>query len=116
MTSALRPRDTPGVLLDDLAGRIGAVAADGGGVPSVPVGGVTLRAQDAAAGDVFAALPGATAHGAEFADAAVRGGAVAVLTDAAGVEIIHRLLGAPAPVPVLVHPAPRAVLMSATVT
>ncbi len=111
MTSALRPRNTPGLSLRFLADTI-AVGSGGGGtaLPDVRVSGVTLRAQDAVPGDLFAALPGSTAHGAEFAAAAIAAGAVAVLTDADGVAVIHRLLGDPAPVPVLVHPAPRAVL------
>lgn len=110
MTSTLRPRTTPGLSLSALAVRVGAVGADGGSVPGVPVTGVTLRAQDAVAGDLFAALPGASAHGAEFTGAAVQAGAVAVITDPAGVAVIHAALGEPAPIPVLVHPAPRAVL------
>lgn len=72
----------------------------------VRVTGVTLRGQDARPGDLFAALPGASAHGARYVLDAVRMGAVAVLTDEAGVQILaHRV-----DVPVLVHPAPRAVL------
>ncbi len=110
MTSVLRPRTTPGLSLAALAARIGAVAADGGSIPDIPVAGVTLRAQDAVAGDLFAALPGSTAHGAQFTASAISGGAVAVLTDPDGAAVIGRLLSDPAPVPVLVHPRPRAVL------
>ena len=110
MTSVLRPRSHPSVPLAMLAARVGARGADGHPVPDVRVGGVTLRAQDAAPGDLFAALPGSAAHGAEFAEAALRGGVVAVLTDSHGLSVIHRLLGDPAPVPVLVHETPRAVL------
>lgn len=111
MTSALRPRNTPGLSLRFLADTIAGGSGGGGtALPDVRVSGVTLRAQDAAPGDLFAALPGSTAHGADFAAAAIAAGAVAVLTDPDGVAAIHRLLGDPAPVPVLVHPAPRAVL------
>ena len=110
MTSVLRPRTTPGLSLAALAARIGAVAADGGSIPDIPVTGVTLRAQDAVAGDLFAALPGSTAHGAQFTASAISGGAVAVLTDPDGAAVIGHLLSDPAPVPVLVHPRPRAVL------
>ncbi len=110
MTSVLRPRATPGLALAALASRIGAVPADGAGVPDVRISGVTLRAQDAAPGDLFAALPGSTAHGAQFAAAAIEAGAVAVLTDADGAAVIHRELSDPAPLPVLIHPAPRSVL------
>ena len=66
-------------------------------------------------GDLFAALPGATTHGARYAGDAIERGAVAVLTDAAGLAEMHAL-GA-APVPILLHPAPRSVLggLAATV-
>jgi UDP-N-acetylmuramoyl-L-alanyl-D-glutamate--2,6-diaminopimelate ligase len=110
VTSVLRPRNTPGMSLRSLSTRVNAVAADGAEVPDVRISGVTLRAQEAAPGDLFAALPGGSAHGAQFATAAIEGGAVAVITDADGAAAIHRRLGEPAPVPVLVHPAPRSVL------
>lgn len=110
MTSVLRPRTTPGLSLSALAGRIGAVLAGGTSIPDVRITGVTLRAQDAVSGDLFAALPGSTAHGAHFTAAAIERGAVAVLTDADGVAAIHRELSDPAPLPVLVHPSPRVVL------
>ncbi|MFZ2512594.1 MAG: UDP-N-acetylmuramoyl-L-alanyl-D-glutamate--2,6-diaminopimelate ligase [Gordonia sp. (in: high G+C Gram-positive bacteria)] len=71
--------------------------------------GVTLRAQDAAPGDLFAALPGNTSHGAQFAAAAIAGGAVAVLTDAHGLRLV-RGERATESIPVLVHDDPRAVL------
>ena len=68
------------------------------------VTGVTLRASDVRPGDLFAALPGARAHGADFAAEALARGAVAVLTDPDGA----RRLPADAALPVLVHPRPRA--------
>ena len=110
MTSALRPRSTPRMALPVLAARVHAVTVDGTPAPAVGVSGVTLRAQDAAPGDIFAALPGSSAHGAQFTGSAIDGGAVAVLTDTDGAAIIHRLLGDPAPIPLLVHPDPRSVL------
>jgi len=58
-------------------------------------------------GDLYAALPGANVHGARFVDAAVGLGAVAVLTDPAGADLLAL---AKLPVPVLVVPDPRAVL------
>ena len=106
MISVLRPRATPGLSLATLAARVGAVAADHKNLPDLGITGVTLRAQDAAPGDLFAALPGATAHGAEFTAAAIEAGAVAVLTDAAGAAVISGSLPDPSAVPVLVHPAP----------
>jgi UDP-N-acetylmuramoyl-L-alanyl-D-glutamate--2,6-diaminopimelate ligase len=73
------------------------------------VTGATLRAQHVLPGDLFAALPGARAHGADFAGQAIAAGAAAVLTDEAGADR-PSLRGAD--VPVLVHPDPRGVLGS----
>jgi UDP-N-acetylmuramoyl-L-alanyl-D-glutamate--2,6-diaminopimelate ligase len=113
-SDGLRPSAGSGVRLPELAAQVGAVMADGVAVPDVPVTGVTLRAQDVLPGDLFAALPGSTTHGARYAGDAIEGGAVAVLTDAAGVA---EMGDTAATVPTLVHPAPRAVLggLAATV-
>ncbi|MHA7650879.1 UDP-N-acetylmuramoyl-L-alanyl-D-glutamate--2,6-diaminopimelate ligase [Mycobacterium sp. ML4] len=109
----LRPRTVAGQPLVALAAQIAATAASGV-ISEVQVTGVTLRAQDVQPGDLFAALPGATTHGARHAGDAIERGAVAVLTDADGVAV----MGAQAQkVPVVVHPAPRSVLggLAATV-
>ena len=98
----LRPAHPAGVLLVRLADRIGATGATD---TDVRVTGVTLRSQDVRPGDLFAALPGARAHGARYAADAVAAGAVAVLTDPAGAAEFDT-----AGVPVLVHPQPRSVL------
>lgn len=74
---------------------------------ALTVTGVTLRAQHVLPGDVFAALPGARVHGADFAADAIRAGAVAVLTDEAGAA-----RPALRDVPVVVHDDPRQVLGS----
>jgi len=103
----LRPSSPVG---DDLAALAQRVHAELRGATeslrSPRVTGVTLRSQDVQPGDLFAALPGARAHGATFAADAVRQGAVAVLTDEAGAEV---MAGRTA-VPLLVHSAPRSVL------
>lgn len=68
-----------------------AVAAHVGGVlvgADREVTGVSLSSQDVVPGDLYAALPGANAHGARYAAGAREAGAVAVLTDAAGVEVL----------------------------
>jgi UDP-N-acetylmuramoyl-L-alanyl-D-glutamate--2,6-diaminopimelate ligase len=70
----------------------------------VVVTGLTLSSQRVVAGDVYAALPGSRAHGIEYAAQAQAAGAVAVLTDAAGVP--H----APPGMPVLGVAEPRALL------
>jgi len=102
----LRPSSPAGLPLAALAAAVGAVAADGGELPAITVTGVTLRAQDALPGDLFAALPGAKTHGARFASEAIDGGAVAILTDPAGAALLPPISG----IPVLLHPAPRDVL------
>lgn len=106
----LRPTTGAGVPLTVLAAQVGAEppAAD------VAVTGVTLRAQDVRPGDLFAALPGATTHGARYSGDAIGRGAVAVLTDAAGILEMGELVGG---TPTLVHPTPRGVLggLAATV-
>jgi UDP-N-acetylmuramoyl-L-alanyl-D-glutamate--2,6-diaminopimelate ligase len=109
--AALRPTAGAGVPLPELAAAVGAVPAEGPHqpevIPDLRVTGVTLRAQDAVSGDLFAALSGATTHGARYIGDALQRGAVAVLTDAAGVA---ELAGHAGSVPVLVHDAPRSVL------
>ena len=102
----LRPSHPVGDDLASLAVRVRAVVAPGSDTSGVRVLGVTLRSQDAVAGDLFAALPGGSDHGARYAGDAVGRGAVAVLTDPKGLEAIGTVLG----VPVLVHPTPRTVL------
>lgn len=115
VATGLRPRDTAGVRLAALAAQVGAVlAGQATAMPDVAITGVTLRAQDVQPGDLFAALPGSSTHGARFAGEAIERGAVAVLTDAAGLTEMGPNNGS---VPVLVHPAPRSVLggLAATV-
>jgi UDP-N-acetylmuramoyl-L-alanyl-D-glutamate--2,6-diaminopimelate ligase len=68
---------------------------------SVVVTGLTLSSQRCWPGDLYAALPGARAHGADFAAEALEAGAVALLTDPAGAE------RAPAGVPLVVVDDPR---------
>ncbi len=53
----------------------------------VEVTGVSLSSDIVQPGDLYAALPGARAHGAQFAPRAADRGATAVLTDAAGEEL-----------------------------
>nr|BBX76376.1 UDP-N-acetylmuramoyl-L-alanyl-D-glutamate--2,6-diaminopimelate ligase [Mycobacterium florentinum] len=112
VSAELRPSRGAGVRLAALAAQVGAVLSGDGAVPDLPITGVTLRAQEVQPGDLFAGLPGSTTHGARYAADAIGRGAVAVLTDAAGVAE----MGAPS-VPTLVHPEPRGVLggLAATV-
>ena len=103
-----RPARVPatrlGVLVDWLraAGADVEVRPDPG---AVEVSGLTLDSRAVRPGDLYAALPGASTHGARFAAGALELGAVAVLTDPEG----QRLLGEQA-VPVLVAERPRRLL------
>ncbi|MGB3665259.1 MAG: UDP-N-acetylmuramoyl-L-alanyl-D-glutamate--2,6-diaminopimelate ligase, partial [Mycolicibacter algericus] len=63
VSAAMRPEVGTGTPLRVLADHVGAVSATGGVVPELPITGLTLRAQDAQPGDLFAALPGATTRG-----------------------------------------------------
>lgn len=54
----------------------------------IEITGLALDNRHIKAGDLFAALPGSAVHGARFAPAAIDAGAVAVLTDAAGMTEI----------------------------
>jgi UDP-N-acetylmuramoyl-L-alanyl-D-glutamate--2,6-diaminopimelate ligase len=74
----------------------------------VSITGVCLDSRAVRPGDLYAALPGLRTHGARFTATAVESGAVAVLTDPAGAELLAEL--GEARLPVLVVPDPRATL------
>lgn len=99
----LRPVQPPSTPLHVLLEATGAHAT--ASIAEVTVTGIEQRSNAVRAGDLFAALPGARAHGARFAADAVAGGAVAVFTDPAGAAELGDL-----GVPVLVREQPRAVL------
>ncbi|MFI0795566.1 UDP-N-acetylmuramoyl-L-alanyl-D-glutamate--2,6-diaminopimelate ligase [Micromonospora rubida] len=98
-----RPRTVTGLRLGDLADRLAVEPPSG--AADVAVTGVTHASQEVRPGDLYAALPGARRHGAEFAAGAAAAGAVAALTDPAGAPAV-----AAAGLPALVVPNPRAVL------
>jgi UDP-N-acetylmuramoyl-L-alanyl-D-glutamate--2,6-diaminopimelate ligase len=95
----LRPEGTSGT-----GGDLRALLNLPPGPPDL-VHGVTLDSRAVRPGDLYAALPGSHTHGARFAAQAVAGGAVAVLTDLAGRELIEGSGGVG--VPVLVVEGPR---------
>ena len=70
----------------------------------VTVSGISLSTSRLQRGDLYAALPGARAHGADFTAEAAAAGAAVVLTDPAGAERL------PEGLPAIVVPDPRAVL------
>jgi len=96
-----RPRQARPRRLAEACARLG-VPVPAGADPGLLVTGVTHDSRSVRAGDLYAALPGARAHGADFARQAAERGAVAVLTDPAGADRADV-----AGIPVLVVPGPR---------
>nr|WP_146825633.1 UDP-N-acetylmuramoyl-L-alanyl-D-glutamate--2,6-diaminopimelate ligase [Aeromicrobium flavum] len=76
----VRPLDVPAWSLAQVVQAVPGATASG----EATVTGISLSTRDVVAGDLFAALPGATTHGVRFAAQALEAGAVAVLTDAEG--------------------------------
>jgi UDP-N-acetylmuramoyl-L-alanyl-D-glutamate--2,6-diaminopimelate ligase len=108
----MRPEQRPRRPLGDLAGALGAtVPAD---AASVVLTGIAVGSADVEPGDVFAALPGARAHGADFVAQAAAAGAVAVLTDDDGAARVRAASGPAADLPVVVVEDPRARLGEAS--
>jgi UDP-N-acetylmuramoyl-L-alanyl-D-glutamate--2,6-diaminopimelate ligase len=97
----IRPARLQARPLSGLGELLGTGFADPGGISEIT--GVTLDSRGAAPGDLYAALPGSRAHGADFAGDAVARGAVAILTDPAGRDRAARC-----GVPVFVVSSPRA--------
>ncbi|MGW3625881.1 UDP-N-acetylmuramoyl-L-alanyl-D-glutamate--2,6-diaminopimelate ligase, partial [Streptomyces sp. NPDC000880] len=93
-----RPRPTS---LGELAARLGAKAASPDKVTG-EVTGITHDSRAVRPGDVYAALPGARLHGADFVAQAADLGAAAILTDPTGAE-----RAAATGLPVLVTENPR---------
>ena len=90
---AFRPSSTAGTRLSDLTARLrqaGVQVREHGPVhEAAPVTGACLDSRVVRSGDLYIALPGAKAHGAQFARAAWEAGAAAVLTDADGLELMR---------------------------
>ena len=66
-----------------------AVSGAEGAADAGVVTGITLDSRDVRPGDLYAALPGAKRHGAEFATQVAEAGAAAILTDAVGLELVR---------------------------
>ena len=98
-----RPTQLRRTPIADLAALVGAADP----VSDATVTGVTLDSRAVLPGDLYAALPGAHAHGADFTSSALEAGAVAVLTDAAGAA---RISDAGTGIPLVVVEEPRSVL------
>jgi UDP-N-acetylmuramoyl-L-alanyl-D-glutamate--2,6-diaminopimelate ligase len=76
-----------------------------GSLDGVELTGITLSTNDLRPGDLYVGVKGANSHGASYAEKAKELGAVAVLTDAAGVALVGEL-----GLPVIVVDSPRAAL------
>ncbi len=94
-----RPVRISATPLAELADQLGVTAPDS----TAGVTGITHDSRAVRPGDLYAALPGARLHGADFATQAEGLGAVAVLTDPSGAERV-----AAAGLPALVVDDPRA--------
>jgi len=96
-----RPTTRPRVPVADIATNLGLEAPLSG----VVVTGIALNTRHVEPGDLYAALPGARAHGASYVAQAVERGAVAVLTDPDGAG-----LAGETSVPILVVDDPRSMV------
>ena len=94
-----RPQHLRRTPVSEIAALVGA--SDPGS--EVVVTGVTLDSRAVLPGDLYAALPGARTHGADFTGSAAESGAVAVLTDPAGADLV-RGYGLDLPLVVVDHP------------
>ncbi|MGB9011891.1 MAG: Mur ligase domain-containing protein, partial [Aeromicrobium sp.] len=78
----VRPSESPSWAVADLAERLEVGAPEG--AADIRFTGIALNSSQVESGDLYAALPGARAHGADYAPTAIEAGAVAILTDAEG--------------------------------
>ncbi|ARF54897.1 Mur ligase family protein [Streptomyces gilvosporeus] len=97
---APRPEQVRPTPLADLAGQLGIPAPDN--ASGVQVTGITHDSRAVRPGDLYAALPGARLHGADFVAQAADLGAAAILTDPSGAA-----RAAETGLPVLAVPDPR---------
>lgn len=105
-----RARAEHEVHLDDVTAALAvagieAIVADA--CDAVAVTGITFDSRAVQPGDLYAALPGANVHGARFAASAAGSGAVALLTDDAGLALARE---AGVGLPAVVVASPRAAL------
>jgi UDP-N-acetylmuramoyl-L-alanyl-D-glutamate--2,6-diaminopimelate ligase len=96
----LRPEFVSPVKLELLA-QFGLVLASG--PTTVSVTGISMNTGDLRPGDLFVAMPGKKSHGANFAAKAIELGAVAIVTDSAGLDLLP-----PVTIPVYLLENPRA--------
>jgi UDP-N-acetylmuramoyl-L-alanyl-D-glutamate--2,6-diaminopimelate ligase len=97
----LRPDEVQPVELARLAERFELAAI--GHIENIKLTGISMNTNDLRPGDLFVAMPGKKTHGANFIEKAIEQGAVAVVTDSAGIEQLGHL-----EIPVLKLENPRA--------
>ena len=85
----LRPDHVQAVSLNDLVEICGLELVSGEGETSVT--GISMNTGDLRSGDLFVAMPGLKTHGANFASKAVELGAVAIVSDAAGLSMLSEI-------------------------
>jgi UDP-N-acetylmuramoyl-L-alanyl-D-glutamate--2,6-diaminopimelate ligase len=91
-TDQTRPAAAPDRALAELAETVPGAVIEGGSADGASeagaarVSGFTHDSRAVRRGDLYAAMPGATVHGAEFCAQAAAAGAAAILTDADGAE------------------------------
>jgi UDP-N-acetylmuramoyl-L-alanyl-D-glutamate--2,6-diaminopimelate ligase len=100
----MRPTTNPPRPLTGLASMLDADSGTARS-PHAALTGIAIDSRQVRRGDLYVAVRGASAHGADFSAEAMAGGAVAVLTDPAGREA-----AVATGLPVLIVPDPRAVL------
>jgi UDP-N-acetylmuramoyl-L-alanyl-D-glutamate--2,6-diaminopimelate ligase len=101
--SILRPEHPTPRSLDGLVAEFGLDYR--GMIAGVEISGVTLSTSNLQPGDLFVGMPGVRFHGAQFAQHAKDGGAVAVLTDEAGAVLAEE-----SGLPVVIVDSPRIAL------
>src|SRR5687768_12874127 len=101
----VRPANPPDHTLAEVADQLDDVDVTRIRDRDLTVTGISLNTARVEPGDLYAALPGSSAHGADHAAAALEAGALAVLTDADGAVRVEAL-----DVPTLVVEEPRALM------
>lgn len=93
----LRPNTVRPVSLEDLLESLRGLGAEvtikhsaeaGEQTGTVEMTGISMDSRGVRPGDLYVALPGAKVHGAQFASGALKLGAAAILTDAAGTALL----------------------------
>ena len=82
----LRPESVKPISLSELANRFDLLFK--AEQASIVVTGISMNTGDLRPGDLFVAMPGKKTHGANFVTKAIELGAVAVITDSVGKELL----------------------------